>query len=471
MKTTSTSRTIRRWLSPLLCCGMLATLPACQTLSKFAPPKLVAATGSRFQQEQTAPTEPQDEITAHVRSSAVPVAEQAAWNPSAQAGGPVPVQYAGPLPNSPVLPHPVTLPSGAFTGQRQAAWGNGGFPNSFPKGRHGRGKCACCGDPGPFAFSDDEEAPTEPWAPPGIARPWPSDEYFCDGGDLNDDVGVRNDWTVLGLDPEDTIAHYDTLDGKTEITPSNKVCIYAPRFAAVRKVINPIAHEGHERMAGVALPTRLSEQALLGQPTTAIQPEQVVANQALDPAVVFRERTRGVGIDNVDALHLAREAFLPYENLKLIEAGVYEQGEKPRLAQATLAALVWQSNQAPVVIIDDVMAKEDSGLAKPQEIFVYDTPGARLRICKVADKSEAQVGDIIHFTLRFDNVGDQKVGNVTIIDHLAPRLEYISGTGQCSKKAEFKKEEKPDTLVLRWEITEPLAVGDGGIIRFQCRVR
>ena len=42
----------------------------------------------------------------------------------------------------------------------------------------------------------------------------------------------------------------------------------------------------------------------------------------------------------------------------------------------------------------------------------------------------------------------------------------------CSVKADFFAEENEgESLVLRWEIIDPLEVGQGGIIRFQCRVR
>ena len=71
----------------------------------------------------------------------------------------------------------------------------------------------------------------------------PGDEYLCDGGDYGLPAAVRADWSVDGLEQEDAIAHYDTLDGRVVVTPSNRVCIYAPRFAAVRRVENPLAHE------------------------------------------------------------------------------------------------------------------------------------------------------------------------------------------------------------------------------------
>ena len=65
------------------------------------------------------------------------------------------------------------------------------------------------------------------------------------------------------------------------------------------------------------------------------------------------------------------------------------------------------------------------------------------------------------------------MGNVTIIDHLMPRLEFVEGSAESSVPAEFKTEQKlpEESLVLRWEITDVLKVNQGGIIRFQARVR
>ncbi|MCA9212218.1 MAG: hypothetical protein KDB27_04060, partial [Planctomycetales bacterium] len=71
----------------------------------------------------------------------------------------------------------------------------------------------------------------------------PPDEYICDGGDAGIRVRVRDDWTVDGLDLEDTVGHFDTLDGRTLVSPSNSVCVYAPRFANVRKVVGAFSDE------------------------------------------------------------------------------------------------------------------------------------------------------------------------------------------------------------------------------------
>ena len=362
---------------------------------------------------------------------------------------------------------PPTLPSTAWTGPTQHDH-VGGTVHSY------RQHCPHCQGPRqPFAFTGDIH-PELSWMPDGIAPPWPKDEFICDGGDLNHDVQVKNDWTVVGLDQEDTIAHYDTLDGRTEVSASNCVCIYAPRFAAVRQVTSPVLYEGHERMAGIEKPVKLNVHEERRGPTTAVQPEMVVAQLGLDSAPSFRDRTRSIGVEQTVRLVLAADAFLPHEDLLFIQRGQFDAHEKARLAQRVAAAVVWTENKAVQVIIDGQPAVEAKGLSKPQESLVYETGGKPcLRICKIADKSEAQVGEIITFTLRFDNVGDQKIGNVTIVDHLMSRLEYVEGSTESSVKAEFKTDPKleGESLVLRWEVLDPLEVNQGGIIRFQARVR
>ena len=74
---------------------------------------------------------------------------------------------------------------------------------------------------------------------------------------------------------------------------------------------------------------------------------------------------------------------------------------------------------------------------------------------------------------QFDNVGEQKIGNVTIIDHLMPRLEYVPDSAQSTLNAAFNAQEQipGESVVLRWEIRDELKVNEGGVIRFQARVR
>lgn len=311
------------------------------------------------------------------------------------------------------------------------------------------------------------------WAPAGVQRPWPHDEYIFDGGDKRPHVQVAPDWTVHGLQLEDTVAHYDTLDGRTLVEPANRVPIYAPRFAAVRKVYGIEAH--HHRTP-----------ALVHD-----QPQMVVVERdrqlAVDADQYLHMRTNlGVKspITHLDkngpvtlAVELSPEMFVedfaPHEDLQIIRTGIYDNAEKARLAQLAAAAAVWNVKQAPQVVIDRTEPLTAVAEAKPQVTVKYELAGKpRLRIVKVANRTEAKPGDIVEFTLRFDNIGSQVIGNVTIIDNLTTRLEYVPDTAQCSLRANFLTEENyGESLVLRWEILEPMKPGEGGVIRFRCRVR
>jgi hypothetical protein len=64
------------------------------------------------------------------------------------------------------------------------------------------------------------------------------------------------------------------------------------------------------------------------------------------------------------------------------------------------------------------------------------------------------------------------IGNVTIVDNLSTRLEYIAGSAVSSLDANFITEPNPaGSTILRWEIQNPVEPGKGGVLRFRTRVR
>jgi len=345
--------------------------------------------------------------------------------------------------------------------------------------QHAAGQGCVCPHCGPgtlpaFAFTGLTPAPADmPWKPDAIKGPWPKDEYVCDGGDLNHDVYVKPDGTVVGLDQQDTVGYFNTADGQTLVAASNCVCIYSPRFAAVRQVSVPVIYEAHERMAGIEKPTKLNIHEESRGPKTASQPEQLVAQVGRDQVQRFRERTQGLLVDQATRLELAAEAFMPHEDLLFIQRGEFDASEKARLAQRVAAAETWTNHQAPQVLIEGLPAVEARGTSTPQVTYTYETFGKPcLRLCKIADKSEAKPGEIVSFTLRFDNVGEAKINSIAIIDNLMPRMEYVVGSAQSSVKAKFSTQEVTgESVVLRWDLEEPLEVNAGGLVRFQTRVR
>jgi uncharacterized repeat protein (TIGR01451 family) len=312
-----------------------------------------------------------------------------------------------------------------------------------------------------------------PWTPPGLPCPWPEDEYLCDGGDQPPAVRVRSDWSLAGLELEDTVVHFDTLDGQTLVEPSNRVCIYAPRFAAVRKVYGLAQHQHHEGIGRVEQPIPIEGLNDVQIATTAVQPLQPGLKLGSLSASGFRERTPPTGLENSQGLIGAHGGLLPYEDFTIIRRGTMDNSEKARLAERMQAAVAWSHDTAVQVLIDNIATHEDVGLSGAQSVHIYELKGkSRLQVCKIASRKEARPGETVEFTIRFDNVGDQTIGNVTVIDNLTTRLEYVEGSQTSTVAADFSvADNQGESLTLRWEVGEPLRVGQGGVIRFQCRVR
>ena len=326
----------------------------------------------------------------------------------------------------------------------------------------------------PTAWTGPPQPIQRQWSPPGIAGPWPADEYICDGGDEGIPARVRKDWTVDGLQMEDTVAHFDTLDGRRVVEPSNKVCIYAPRFGSVRQISNAGSYDVKESLVRYDVPTGVKlEEERLG-PNTALQQVQVEDSAAIKSTRAQQRNLPGLEVENSFALLEANNGFKAHENLRVLRDGIYLQSEKPQLAMRTEAAAIWTIDRGVQVIMDDVEARVVNGDVRVQATYGLNYEGeAKLRIIKVASDCAGKPGEIVEFTLRFDNIGNEPIGNVTIIDNLTTRLEYYAIDPQTSTlKADFVPQpNEGGSLVLRWEIADPLPPGEGGIIRFKCRIR
>ena len=391
-------------------------------------------------------------------------ARQAPGMPVA-ANGPLYPQMAGPAPHFPSPGYPVhqasylppSLPPGASTGA--PAYGPAGACPPYQPGASAYGQAA---------------GPAEQWRPPGIPGPWPAEEYLFDGGDRGTEVQVLPDWSVHGLDQEDTVVHYDTLDGRLVVEPTNRVQIYSPRFAAVRKVYGPASYRHHDRLAGVEQPLSLSSQETRSGPTTAIQPVQAVRYMGIDGPLRYRDDVRGAMLDGTQGTDRVSNNFRSLDSFHIIRHGKFDNSEKARLSASLDAALAWSSDQAVQVTINAITASYATNDSGAQSVYHYELPPGkpRLRVVKVASKKEAKPGEEIEFAIRFDNVGDQPLGNITIVDNLTTRLEYVADSAECTVQANFLTQKNDgESLVLRWEIPDPLAVGQGGIIRFRCHVR
>ena len=356
------------------------------------------------------------------------------------------------------------------------AWGPQGMTDGSPP----------CGSqpaymqpPGPGVFYSQAEATSGEdagtWAPPGISRPWPQDEYLFDGGDRNQHAKVLPNWEVRNLDTEDTIAHFDTVDGRRLVEPSNRVQIYSPRFSAVRQVVSLRLNEQANASSDVRQQQVMRAAAETLEVRSGTQNIQTAENAGRDLANAFEsEQGGGTLAGRTELRGFQQDMFLPYENLVAIRSGRFDVSEMARLATSADAAITWTHDLGVLVIIDRERATAAIRDQKLATVYSVDERqgSPRLRIIKVASTANALPGETVDFTLRFDNVGSQVIGNVTIIDNLTTRLELVPDSAECSLEANFLTEpNEGDSLALRWEIIDPMLPKDGGVIRFKCRVR
>lgn len=313
--------------------------------------------------------------------------------------------------------------------------------------------------------------PQYPIAPPRHAN----DEYLVSGGDGNMPSRVQSDWSITNLQTEETIAHFDTVSGAVVVVPSNPTTIYAPRFQNVRQVQGVVQESQRTWVAANDAQTTLAARASREQiGKTAQETHSLYArNQnSLDgmggsaAATANRGNISTAGDRNVESVMSYRQAM----HLKS-----FSDAEEIYLASGGMKAAAWEGGESLRVSINNQEAIACADAKATTSLFALkeETKGnSLLRLIKVASADAAQPGDLVEFTVRFDNVGNRPIGNVTIVDNLTTRLEFLPGTAQSSLATGFLVEpNNAGSFTLRWEITEPLLPQQYGVVQFTCRVR
>ena len=306
--------------------------------------------------------------------------------------------------------------------------------------------------------------------PPAVGS---RDEYLCDGDDAQSPAAVLNDGSVAGLEQEDTIGYYTTRDGRIITTPSNRVCIYAPRFGAVRQVVMPAGTVKRLFIDQVGDSRSLAEADESLPPVGANQVTSL-AERAVDlPPGLFRTRQQPGESVRLEAVAQTVGLVGPYANLQLVHLGIVDLSEGPLVAEASLAAITWTGDLEPKIILEGRGASAVFSSKQAGVIYETEEPNRpKLRVVKLASTDSAHPGEEVEFTLRFDNIGDTPISEVTIVDNLTTRLAYVEGSAKSTVDAEFSYEDNQrGSLVLQWAIAEPLEPGEGGVLTFRTRVR
>lgn len=332
--------------------------------------------------------------------------------------------------------------------------------------RHNGGSgCQSC-NPSPYGYI---VPPTMPMNAYGIDP----QEFICDGGDNPPNVAVRRDDSLTGLQPEDTVVHYTTAAGDVEVKASNKVCLYAPRFLSVRKITGALAGG---RAVGAAQFDKPLGTSRLDQPlprltmTDSVELAHADVTRKID---AMRERVRGVPVDSVLQLEQASDVMAALVGLTIDQLNQLQDDEKAMLEQFSLAAISWALDECVEATIEDLKAPSLVRDESLQGLTIYEFPEAgRLRIHKMADRTDAKPGELVNFAIRVENVGDAPVDRVVLTDNLITRLEYVEGSQTCSVGAEFLPVKNDGLSVrLQWKLNDVLRVGESVTIRFKCKVR
>ncbi len=315
--------------------------------------------------------------------------------------------------------------------------------------------------------------PRPPTANPKLVELFP-DEYLFDGGDRSFPVHYDGEM-MLGVDTEDTVAEYHDDKGNRRVKASNRVAIYAPRFAAVRSV-NGVREDfnvqrvtnNFDQIQGAGLRSRVGGR-------THLQRDRVQG---------VRMRSRAGGLlgkaarsDVSAAKGVAQHTKLMnlFEGVQFLRDGQFRQSELAQLNGGLAAAGTWTRELNPVIMANLTAAQEVYAMFKVAELTGIDEshkkPG-QLRIVKLADKDSAKPGDVITFTIRFDNLGDRELRYVRIIDNLTPRLEYVDDSATSDREGSTHVDDNGEgSQVIRFELDSPLKGHTGGVISFQVRLR
>ena len=307
-----------------------------------------------------------------------------------------------------------------------------------------------------------------------VPKDLPSDEYIVVGGDAGGEAFAMPNWDVHNLEADETIAHFDTVSGQIKVEPSNRFIIYMPRFASIRQIVGPSSHSQNTRLGSMDADLTPTEERNAEGIDLRSQEERTSSTRGETQISDIRANQPGGEIVSEEGLIEETQKVLTASANGMLRESTVSDEVRLELAQGAAAAAAWGKTQGVTVAIDKIAAQGNVTLQGAATIYAVknDTKTSQLRLFKSASKQEAKPGELIEFVIRYENVGTEVIGNVTILDSLSARLQYVDDSAVSSKKADFLvKNNETGSLLLRLEVTDPLEPGDYGVLTFLCKVR
>ncbi|HEY1190287.1 MAG TPA: hypothetical protein VGE74_21825, partial [Gemmata sp.] len=265
-----------------------------------------------------------------------------------------------------------------------------------------------------------------PMYDPLLGPKGPKEECFVDGGDKGDPLGIGPAGRIGGLNPTDVGVEY-TIGGRRKVTTSNVVCICSPRFMIRRSEVHPGGFDHQQRPA-----------ASVGALGTGVFKDR--RQPMLEIAL-----TKPVGVEG----RVRASAFV-----------------------GKVGTAFFIGTSRPAVYAQVAGVKVTGVVVEPEQLtaFPFLCP---LTVTKSVDPpGPKEPGEIVTVTIKYANTGAKAVDDVVINDSLSGRLEYVAGSAQSDRPANFaSSENEVGSVVVRWELPGTLLPGQSGTVKFRAKVR
>lgn len=254
----------------------------------------------------------------------------------------------------------------------------------------------------------------------------PKEECFTNGGDTRNPLAIGLDAKLGGLDPTDVGVEY-TSGGKRKVATSCVVCICSPRYAVRRAELLPNGVE-----------VRLGLKGQVGE----VRPSGLA------------ERTH------------------PWAEVGRERAAAFVGRVRPSSYVGQVGTSLFVGTTRPAVLAQVSGVKVEATYVEPVQLTAYPTL-CPLTVTKVVDPpGPKQSGEVVTVTIRYANTGTKAASDLVVSDSLSARLEYVPGSAQTDRPANFTaSENEVGSTLLRWELPGTLLPGQSGTIRFKAKVR